>query len=894
MYKENQARGGVVGSASLQGPSHSPSISRINDDALSIKSATPSNYSSGYGTNQPVMQEADAKSRILHEQMMNNQDMLISEQKIFLDVNNKGNTIGNYNYTTMTRYPSNSIQNVNPLNSENNNRSNLGSNYSYANFPNMNLNFVPSNVMHSQSNTSPNSGRRSLQHHSVHSMSSLVNMNSNKLDNTEPLNFSNDSFNKNMSCSNLSSVKSDGNDEKRNLSSGALKNGADGNSHIFQGMLQGKHQSDMQGALPENHKAQPSYVNSSTGGGGAINNPLSSNNNNLSNGSARYEDPGSLSPLQQTHMHMKDPPNNYIHSANERDQNSRATTVGPQGSNAQGFSQPSQSNQSSQPMQANQPSLSSQPGQSNQQNMNLNNMNGQTTVKYHSANLPSRKQGGGVNSYVNQMNFILQVLNQLNANSKGSTSPNGNHQGAGNPSIEQSPPNQPSMTQPSVTAPIFGHASSSVASPNGNRSQNVSPYHSPNMKGKNVKPTFSDSNVNNLNMINMSTKGNLPKNMIQKIGPKSMFPSQDLIQQKLLQQKQELLQQELFQKAYNEKENQTSPSKGAFQEMHKQQCPPDNLMPNEQVRQQKLLQKIQQEQIQKQLQQLHSQQQFQVHHMQQQVQSHKVPSPLKAQQVKQHLHPQQMSPQHITTQHINAQHITAQQLHPQQLQQIQMQKLQYQQQELKKHMEQLQQKIPLPQQKFHQVYNMKQNVLLSEENEKKKKQRQISLPLNSRVPNMHNLQQLNKGEEPPLKENLNSSMGGSVSGSVSGSMSGAMGNMGGSNMGTNLSESAMYMINRKMSNNLNKLNNADHYFTYDAFQQSMSQSKIDVKDMRTHDGKNINEHNMLLNSAQARDMCSNNMPPRVVPNSIPPYISSNSPFKINHHNKNNMNNNQQQ
>ncbi|EUD65949.1 H/ACA ribonucleoprotein complex subunit 4 [Plasmodium inui San Antonio 1] len=947
MYKENQARGGVIGSSVVPGPSPSSSISRINDDALPFISATPSNYSVGYGTNQPVMQEADAKSKFLHEQMRNNQDMLSSDQKIFLDVSNKGNTIANYNYPTMARYPSNSIQNVNPLSTDNR-RSNLGTNYSHANF--------------------------------------LVNINNNKLESNEPLNFSNDSFNKNMSCSNLSSVKSDGNDEKRNLSSGALKTGADGNSHMFQRILQAKHQSDMQGAIPENHKTQPSYVNSSSGGGGAIINVLSSNigngvssgigscvGNNISSGSAGYVDAGALSALKQPHMHMNDPQNNYIFSVNERGQKSLAT-MSPQGSNSQGFNQP---NQLSQP---NQPSHSTHPNQPSQQNINLNNMNGQA-VKYHSANLPSRKQGGSVNYYVNQMNFILQVLNQLN--SKGSTSPNGTQQGAGKPAMEHPAANQPSgsqsgmthpgmnqpsmtqpsmtqpsmtqpsmtqpsmtqpsMTQPSMTqssmtqgnltAPIFGHSSSSVASSDGNKSLNISPFHSPNIKGKGFKQPFGDSSVNSPNITNMGTKGNLPKNMIQKIPPKNMYPSQDLIQQKLLQQQQELLQQklqqqkmqkELFQKAYSEKENQSSTPQGAFQEMHNQ-CPPDNLMQNDQVRQQKLLQKIQQEQIQKQLQQLHSQQQFQVHQMQQkvhsqQMSSQKGPSPLKAQQLKQHLHaqkmnPQQMSPQQMNSQQINSQqmspqkmnpqHITAQQLHAQQLKQIQMQKLQYQQQELKKHMEQLQQRIPLSQQKLHQLYNMKQNMFLSEDNEKKNKQSQISLPLNSHVPNMHNLQQLNKGEELLSKENLNSSMGGRVSGSVSGSMSASMSNgvggvggmagsnIGGSNMGKNLGENAMYMINRKMSNNLNKLNNAEHFFSYDSFQQSLPPSKIDVKDMRTHDGKNINENSMLLNPAQARDLCNNNMPSRVVPNSMPPYISSNSPFKMNHHNKNNMNNNQQ-
>ncbi|KJP89823.1 hypothetical protein AK88_00534 [Plasmodium fragile] len=906
MYKENQARGGVVGSAAVQGQTPSPSISRINDDALSIKSATPSNYSSGYGTNQPVIQEADAKSRILQEQMMNNQELLSPDQKIFLDASNKGNSVANYNYATMARYSSNSIQNVSPISGENS-RSNLGTNYSHSHLPNMNLNFVPSNVMHIQSNTSPNGGIRSLLHHPVHSHSSLVNMNSNKLDSNEPLNFANDSFNKNMSCSNLSSVKSDGNDEKRNPSSGALKTGADGNSHTFQGIQQGKHQSDMQGTNPENHKAQASYVNSSSGGGNGV-------SNNISNGSAGYVDPGALPTLQQPHMHMNDPQNNYIFNGNEKDQNSVAT-MSPQGSKAQGFSQPNQPSQSGQPSQTN------QPNQPNQQNINLNNMNGQT-AKYHSANLPNRKQGGNVHSYANQMNFLLQVLNKLNANSKGSTSPNGNQQGVGKPAMEQPPANQtsgsqmamnqPSMTQANMTAPVLGHASSSVASPNGNRSLNISPFHSPNMKGKGVKQPFSDSSVNSVNMMSMGAKGNMPKNMIQKMSTKNTFPGQDMIQQKLLQQ-QELLQQELFQKAYSEKENQSSTPQGAFQEMHNQ-CPRDNLKQNDKVRQQKLLQKLQQEQIQKQLQQLHSQQHFQVHQMQQQVHSqqmnsHKGPSPLKAQQLKQHLHaqqmnPQQMSPQQMSTQQMNSQQLHPQQLHPQQLQQIQMQKLQYQQQELKKHMEQLQQKMPLSQQKLHQLYNMKQNMLLSEENEKKNKQRQISFPLNSHVPSMHNLQQLNKGEELHSKENLNSNMGGSVSGSVSGSMSGSIsggmagigsiGSMCGSNMGSNLSENAMYMINRKMSNNLSKLNSGDHFFSYDSFQQSLPPSKIEVKDMRTHDGKNINENNMLLNLSQARDMCSNNVPPRVVPNNMTPYISQNSPFKMNHHNKKNMNNNQQQ
>ncbi|GAW83040.1 hypothetical protein, conserved [Plasmodium gonderi] len=913
-YLENQARGGLT----IASGSPSSSISKINDDSFSIKSGTPSNYSIGYGTNQALIQEMDANSRILHEQMANNQDILNSDQKYFIDINNKSSNMTNYSYNTISRYSSNNLQNMNSMSSDS--RSNIVLNYSHPNFSTVNTNYIPSNPIHNKSNSSPNNGRSAFVHQPTHSISNLVNINNNTLDNVELVNFSNDSFNKNTICLNQNNLINDDNGEKRNLTSVVAKNVTDNSAHLFQTMQQRKIQTDMQNAIPDNHKVQQNYANNSNGVGSSFSNVTS---NNIASVAGNYVDTNALSTvspnaqntLQHPHVHVNDQKNNYIFSVNERDPNNYTSLKNP-GANVQGLSQ--------QPL--------------NQQNLNLNKMNS-PNMKHNNGNLQNRKTGGSVNSYVNQMNFILQVLNQLNANSKSHIPSNVNRPETGKTTLEKpgsskpimnmpnmscqsvnqpsfcqpsliqpsmsqpnmsqpnmSQPNmsQPSMSQPSMshpimsqsninqqnlTAPIFCHPSNNTTQ-NGNKNMNLPPYDSPSIKGKNAKQVFSDNNINNPNMVNMGVKSNLSKNIIHKMSQKNMFSSQDMIQQKLLQQQQELLQQklqqqkmqqELFQKVYNDKDNHSNTPQSAFQETPSQ-CPTDSLMQSDKIRQQKLLQNFQQEQIQKQLQQLHSQQQFQVHQIQQQVHSQQSSSPLKAQQ----LHTQQMHPH---------------QMHNQQLQQIQMQKLQYQQQELKKHMEQLQQKIPISQQKLQHLYNIKQNILLSEENEKKQKHSmQISIPLNSHVPNMHTLKQINSNDEPVLKENLSNNIGTNVSPSINSNMGSSMGG----NMGGNLNESALYIINRKMSNNSNNLSNSENFYNYDSFQHSIPPNKIDVKDMRIHDNKNINDNNILLNPSQSRDICNNSISPHILSNNLFPYISPNSPYKLNYHNKNKMNNNQQQ
>ncbi|SCL94882.1 conserved Plasmodium protein, unknown function [Plasmodium berghei] len=849
-----------------------------NENVIFMKSRSPSNYPSPYNPNKGIMHDNDSSksyydSQILQQHMQHQTHQSAQQQSQIISntdiVNNMAMSTNNgltnnkeesnndpsniseaknknviYQNYALNKYPSNSVKKLSQINNQND--SNIQPGYHNINYDQINNNYIPQNLMKNHNELlSSNNDKKQMVYYPTHPIPNFANINNVPLENLDKHNiaFSNESFNRNINYLNqINLVKLDPVSEKENMNTGAKIVG-EKVQHTQHSIKNNTQHSDIHNSIIENNLGQSNYaVNMINGGSlssssnvlieGTPNNDINADVNNHHN----LSHIPSIS-MQQSQINI-DQNNNYISNEHERDSASRMQFT-PKGS---AIPVP------------------------NQQNININNQG----IKYNEINVHNIKQPNNLNSYINQVNFIVQVLNKKKCNQTDNIPPNINQQTMGKYNVDQTVVNTLNLKQGNFANPNLSQPHNNNIIQNGNNNNNnmgLSTYHTqPNTNLKNIKPPMNDSNISN--MLNMGMRNNMSKNIISNIPPNNVFSAKDVIQQKILQQQQHKMQQELIHKSHNDKDNLVNP-RMQFSE--------------EQMQHQKLLQKMKQEQLQKPLQQIHphqmqthnmnSQQHMYIHPMQQKMQALQIQSLLKAQQIKKQLHPSQLQQQHmqqklhpqqIHPQQLRSPQIPQQQITPQQIQQIQQMKMhniQFKKHEMKKHMEHLQKNIPYNQQQIHQIYNLQQNIISNDEtNDKQNMHLQISMGINPKIQNMHMLQAKNN-DELISKENLNN----------------------------NLNENPIYAVNRTFSNNINKFKNPDNFYSQNSFHPTPSSNKMDLKDIRSIGNKTLIENNIALNPSQKRaDISNNNIAPHILPINMASYNSQNMQCKINI-NKNNSN-----
>ncbi|VEV56957.1 conserved Plasmodium protein, unknown function [Plasmodium vinckei vinckei] len=856
-----------------------------NENMIFMRSRSPSNYPSPYNPNKGIMHDNDSPksyydSQKLHQQMQQQTQQPAQQQSqvsntdivnnMAMNINNgvannkeesnndpsnlseaKNKNVMYHNYP-LNKYPSNNVKKLSQINNQNG--SNIQPGYHNINYDQINNNYIPQNLMKNHNElVSSNNDKTKMAYYPTHPIPNYANINNVPFENLDKhhIAFPNDSFNRNINYLNqMNLAKMDAMSEKENMSTGVKING-EKTQHAQQLIKNNTQHNDIHNPIIENNLGKSNYpVNMINGGSvsslsNAIIDGTPKNDTNADTNNHHNLSPIPSNSMQQSQINI-DQNNNYIPNGHERDPASRMqfTTKG-----------------SAIPV-------------TNQQNININNQG----IKYNDVNSQNINQPSNLNSYINQVNFIVQVLNKKKANQKDNIPPNINQQNMGKYNVDQAVANNLNLKQGNFANPNLSqpHNNNNVIQ-NGNNNNNsnmgLSAYHTPsNINLQNIKSPINDSSIPT--MLNMGMRNSISKNIMPNIPSNNVFAAKDVIQQKILQQQQQhKMQQELIHKPHNDKDSPVNPQI-QFSE--------------EQMQHQKLLQKMKQEQLQKPLQQIHphqiqahnmnSQQQMPIHPMQQKMQALQIQSLLKAQQMKKQLHPSQLQQQQLQNQQIQ-QKLHPQQIHPQQLrspqlpqqqltlqqmqqmQQLKMHNMQLQNHEMKKHMEQLQKKMPYNQQKLHQIYNLQQNIISNDEkNDKNNMHRQISMGINPQIQNMHMLQAKNN-DELISKESLNN----------------------------NLNENPLYAVNRKFSNNLNKFKNPDNFFPQNSFHSTPSSNKMDVKDIRNIGNKTIIENNIVLNPSQKRtDIPNNNINLNILPINMASYNSQNMQSKINI-NKNNSN-----